>query len=133
MILGIPAIDGHELTKALLDSLELTVTGDNFKVVIIDNASKKPYQPITGYSFPISILYLSKNNGYYSPLEFLYEMHKDELVGLIHNDMVLYARGWNERMERRIKEDGQLALVGLCGSSEIDERGGRGGGDCLLL
>lgn len=131
MILGIPVVDGHELTKALLDSLEKTVTGNDFLAVIIDNASEKLYQPEDwlGYSFDVDIIRLPKNLGYYMPLKILAKDYPDDqLTGLIHNDMVLYEHGWNERMEHSFAMDEKLALVGLCGSNEIDGLGGRGGG-----
>lgn len=131
MILGIPVVDGHALTKAVLDSLDRTVTGSDFLVVIIDNKSDKPYQPEdwTHYSFPVDIIRLPKNKGYYAPLQDLFRDYPDdELIGLAHNDLIYYEHGWNERMEHSFAMDEKLALVGLCGSSEIDERGGRGGG-----
>lgn len=130
MILGIPVVDGHSLTKALLDSLEQTVTGNDFKVVIFDNASDISYKgALYDYSFPI-IIYRSKENlGYYRPLEWLHKKFASEkLIGLVHNDLVFYEKGWNERMEHSFAMDDKLALVGLCGSNEIDGRGGRGGG-----
>lgn len=136
MILGIPVVDGHDLTRALLDSLALTVTGDkdNFTVVILDNGSERPYLPEEwnidhDYPFAIDIKRYPKNKGYYQPLKDLYDDYDwDEPIGLIHNDLVIYERGWNERMEQCFRDDPKLALVGLCGSSEIDNLGGRGGG-----
>src|SRR5882724_2779045 len=133
MILGIPVVDGHGLTGTLLDSLAATVTGDNFQVVIIDNNSKHHYQPERlaqkKYPFPVRVIHNRKNQGFYTPLKKLYEKNpKQELIGLIHNDMVLYEKGWNERMEQAFRDDPSLGLVGLCGSSELDHLGGRGGG-----
>ena len=131
MVLGIPVVEGHDLTRALLDSLGATVTGGNFKVLIIDNASKKSYSIYEkyDYNFEVRTVGLATNQGYYQPLKLLADEYPDEeLIGLIHNDMVIYERGWNERMEQCFKDDDKLALVGLCGSSEIDERGGSGGG-----
>jgi hypothetical protein len=130
MILGIPVVDGHELTKTLLSSLDATVTGESFKAVIIDNNSDVPYkhEDYDHYNFPVNIIHLDTNIGYYQPLKDLSGIYDDELIGLIHNDMVLYERGWNERMEQCFTNDKKLSLVGLCGSSEIDALGGRGGG-----
>lgn len=130
MILGIPVVEGQDLTKALLDSLEATVTGNNFRVVIYDNSSEVAYDvtDYEHYSFPVFVVHSEANEGFYKPLRELYAYMDDPLIGLIHNDMVLYEKGWNERMERAFLEDPKLGLVGLCGSNEIDELGGRGGG-----
>lgn len=134
MILAIPVVDGHHLTKTLLESLAATVTGNNFRVVIVDNNSVHKYQadkiaPKGKYPFPVHLIHNRKNTGYYVPLKKVLEKNpKQELIGLIHNDMVIYEHGWNERMEAAFAADTQLGLVGLCGSNELDERGGRGGG-----
>lgn len=130
MVLVVPVVDGHDLTKNLLDSLEATVTGDNFSVIIFDNNSDTPYYGYDGYKFPIIIVRSAKNLGYYRPLQNCLDYITDEaeLIGLIHNDMVLYEVGWNERMEHSFAMDPKLALVGMCGSNEIDGLGGRGGG-----
>jgi hypothetical protein len=131
MILGVPVVDGHALTKAMLDSLAETVTGNNFEVCIIDNNSMNPYETkdFRNYPFPIHFLNLNINYGYYRPLELLYNQFDEaELIGLAHNDLFFYEKGWNERMEHSFAMDGKLALVGMVGSSEIDSLGGRGGG-----
>lgn len=130
MILALPVVDGQELTKAVLDSLEQTVTGDNFKVVIFDNASDTSYNEddYKDYSFPVDVVEIAENIGYYAPLEIIASAYEDELIGLAHNDLVYYERGWNERMEQSFRNDEKLGLVGLCGSNEIDGLGGRGGG-----
>lgn len=132
MILGIPVQDGHELTDKLLESLAKTVRGD-FTVVILDNNSDTPYNAAAYEELPfgVEVVRFNKNVGYYAPLKKLYDDYDDELIGLIHNDMVIYEEGWNVRMEDCFTEDPQLELVGMVGSYEVDERGGRGGGTVL--
>lgn len=131
MVLAIPVVDGHELTEMLLQSLDDSVRGA-FEVVIVDNASEKPYQleQYAGrFSFPVNIIRFDINVGYYAPLKKLYELYDEaEYIGLVHNDMLIYEHGWDVRMAQAFKDDPKLALVGLCGSNEIDSLGGRGGG-----
>ena len=127
MVLGIPVVDGHELTNAVLDSLAETITGDNFRIVIIDNGSDRDYSYLKGER--VDVIRNKHNIGYYRPLQELYAKYPDEeLIGLAHNDLVYYEKGWNGRMEHSFAMDEKLALVGLCGSNEIDGLGGRGGG-----
>ena len=132
MILGIPAVDGHELTQNLLESLAATVSDPaNFEVVIIDNGSIKAYDWSLYRNFPfhVHIQHYERNIGYYQPLQNLRDFHsKEDLVGLIHNDMVIYTYGWDILMSQAFLADPKLGLIGLCGSNEIDERGGRGNG-----
>lgn len=132
MIVGIPVVDGHDLTEVLLDSFEATVDEVNrpFRVVIIDNNSETPYKSADyeHYKFPVNVVEYAKNIGYYFPLRDLQQKFKDDYVGLIHNDMVIYKNGWNVRMEQEFEMDHKLGLIGLCGSYEADALGGRGGG-----
>jgi hypothetical protein len=131
MILGVPVVDGHELTQNLIDTLQLVTVPENFRLVIVDNNSDTPYvrKNFGDSKFPIDVFHNKLNTGYYFPLLELAKVYpKEEYIGLIHNDMVLYTQNWNEVMEQCFKNDPKLGLIGLCGSSEIDERGGRGGG-----
>lgn len=131
MILGIPVVDGHALTQNLLESLLATVADPaHFTAVIIDNASQEPYEwsAYRNYPFRVEVKRYDVNMGYYYPLVDLALDYPDEEIGLIHNDMLLYAHGWDVRMRRAFEVDPKLGLIGLCGSNEIDERGGRGNG-----
>lgn len=139
MILGIPVVDQHELTKVLLDSLRDTIKSpDLFCAVIIDNASETAYNPedYADYPFKVDVIRNEENIGYYQPLRQIQEKYSQEsggfpwteLIGLIHNDMVMYEHGWDDRMRDEFEKDVLLSLVGLCGSYEADALGGRGGG-----
>lgn len=131
MIIGVPVVDGHKLTQNLLDSLLTTVADPaNFTVVIIDNGSAEPYEwsRYRNFPFKVELKRYETNTGYYFPLLDLALDYPDEAIGLIHNDMVLYTHGWDVQMRQALQADPKLGLIGLCGSNEIDERGGRGNG-----
>lgn len=131
MIIGIPVIDGYELTDNLLESFAKTVADPaNFTAVIIDNASRTPYEwsAYRNYPFKVDVKRYDVNKGYYYPLLDLGMEYPDETIGLIHNDMVLYTHGWDVRMEQAFVSDPLLGLLGLCGSNEVDSLGGRGNG-----
>lgn len=124
MIIGIPVQDGHTLTDKLLANLAAVSTPD-LKIVIIDNNSTDYYGGYAG----IDVIRNNKNLGYYAPLKQLYEAYPDEeIIGLVHNDMLIYEENWDKRVRDCFDADTQLMLVGFCGSYEVDERGGRGGG-----
>lgn len=130
MIVGVPVMDLHDVTGAFVESLVRTVTG-SFRLVVVDNASRKPYRKGEfgrRLPFRVDVLRYDRNAGYYRPLLDLWAKFPDALVGLAHNDLVFYERGWDERMGACFARDPKLGLVGLCGSYEIDENGGRGGG-----
>lgn len=132
MILGIPAVDGHELTRAIVAALG-PVSSNKLKVVIIDNGSDVPFtkdefKGLTHYS-KIEVIRNERNIGYYAPLLQLHDAYpNEECIGLMHNDVVIYEPMWDERMANFFEADPKLGLVVLVGSSEIDQNGGRGAG-----
>lgn len=130
MILAAPVVDGHALTENLINNFHKTTSGDT-KLVVVDNSSETPYKR----NEPLyDLLTYDENKGYYYPLIDLYNEYPDaEYIGLIHNDMVLYEQGWDIRMQQAFADDPQLGLIGLCGSSEIDQNGGRGGGTMVFF
>jgi len=135
MIIGLPVVEGHELSKVALDHLTKNAVMASTKPVIIDNASETPYncdkpfeicKEINGYK--VGLISNKENIGYYQPLKQLFDQYPDEeFIGLMHNDLMLYEQGWDRRMLQAFEQDPQLGLIGLCGSREVDERGGRGG------
>ena len=132
IVLGVPVINQHKFTKQLIDSLITTVTDhSNFKLVIVDNNSDTRYKA-EDYDTPfkVEVLFNEQNEGYYYPLQQLYENHSSDtdLIGVVHNDIIFYEAGWNKRMGKAFAEMDTLGLVGLCGSNEVDILGGRGGG-----
>lgn len=134
MIIGLPVVEGHELSKVALDHLTKNAVMASTKPVIIDNGSEVPYncqkpfeicKEING--FKIGLISNEENIGYYQPLKQLFDQYPDEeFIGLMHNDLMLYEPGWDRRMLQAFEDDPQLGLIGLCGSREVDERGGRG-------
>lgn len=130
MILAAPVVDGHELTENLIKNINETKNGPT-RFVVVDNSSDQPYK-VDKQRY--ELLTYKENKGYYYPLIDLYNEYPDaEFIGLIHNDMVLYEHGWDVRMQAAFDADPQLGLIGLCGSSEIDQNGGRGGGTMVFF
>lgn len=134
MILCVPVVDCHDLTKVCIRSILDTTTPDT-RVVIFDNNSEVPYTTewIDKHFYDdrqrIILYRCLENIGYYQPLFSLYRDYPDEMyIGLIHNDMIMYEPEWDVRLRQGFEADPLLGLVGLCGSYELDALGGRGGG-----
>jgi hypothetical protein len=127
-------------------------------VIVIDNGSIRPYRPrdIGQQPFKVTIHKVLKvpstvpveavevgsrsparelpieqaiNLGYYRPiLEVTKWATEADLIGLCHNDLIFYEVGWDIRLRTQFVARRDLGMVGFCGSNEIDDRGGRGGG-----
>ena len=137
MIIGLPVVEGHELTKVALEHLtKNSVLGETIPIVI-DNGSVKSYEQFLSDDADcdcknmngkqIGLIRNEENIGFYQPLKQLYDQYPDEeIIGIMHNDLMLYEQGWDRRMVMAFHEDPQLGLIGLCGSKEVDAMGGRG-------
>ncbi len=132
MILAMPVVDFHQMTETMLEHLAKSVRTDSpFKVVIVDNGSDAPYRQADyegKYPFEVDVINYKKNRGFYYPLIEIFEEYSDPLIGLVHNDLMIYEEGWNKRMADAFEADPKLGLVGLTGSRELDNLGGRGAG-----
>lgn len=137
-VVYIPVIDEHELTRECVQNLALTVADKSaFRVLLIDNASKEPYtyQEFADCDIPLSIIRNEKNLSGYYPIvqaqEFLANLKpitEEDVIGFIHNDVFIYEPGWDQRVLQSFQADRLLNLIGFCGSGEVCDRGGRGGG-----
>jgi len=128
MILGLPVVEGHELTAVAIQHIMDNRVFDSTKPVIIDNGSDLPYAKNSHYrGVGIDIIGNKENIGFYQPLKQLYDAYPDEeYIGIMHNDLMLYEKGFDKRMQDAFVQDPQLGLIGLCGSKEVDAMGGRG-------
>jgi hypothetical protein len=125
--IGIPVVGEHILTWGCLEHLWRSAQNpESIEIVIIDNASDTPYDT---HGPQIKLTRLEQNMGYYFPLKLIAEMSTNaDIVCLMHNDLAIYEQGWDRRLMDAFLADSKLGMVGVCGSDEIDDRGGRGGG-----
>lgn len=134
IILGCPVINQKAFTKSLVESLINTLDKpENFMLVIVDNRSTDPYteEEFGELPFKLKVLKNEENKGYYYPLLQLQEFvtnPAEDLVGLVHNDVIFYEKGWDNRARQAFIDYNHLGVIGLVGSDEGDENGGRGGG-----
>ena len=131
MIIGLACHDHNDATQGTMEHLRDSAS-EELHVVIYDNNSVVPYKEsdYKKYPFKVTVIRNEKNVGHYYCLKLLYDRYKedDELIGLMHNDLWIYEKNWDVRMTDCFKKDPLLGAVGLCGSNEVDDRGGRGGG-----
>lgn len=132
MIIGLPVVGRPELTNVALDNLTRHATNSKTRAVVIDNASNQEYFKndfTDGFNGrTVDLIGNTENLGFYQPLKQLYDLYKNEqYIGIMHNDLILHTSGWDDILLKKFEEDPELGLIGLCGSREVDERGGRGG------
>jgi len=130
--LGVPVLEGKELTKEFLQSIVDTVANPGeLHVILIDNGSKEEPYDEKDYNFPfkLTVKRYEVNQGFYLPLLWMYQTYgTSDILALCHNDIYFYEKAWDNRVRHVFAADPQLGLVGFCGSPEADYYGGRGRG-----
>lgn len=133
--IGIPVVEGHSLTSECIRHLSQNSTiPESVEVVVIDNGSKSAYlhdwtTQECYWGVKITTIRNDYNRGYYWPLLQVVEgTTSADIVGVMHNDLFIYEKGWDRRLLDSFVHNPRLGMVGVCGSNQIDERGGRGGG-----
>jgi len=130
--IGIPIVNQQELTLECLAQLSIaTLDKESLEAVVIDNGSAEAFPEYLAREFPfkVGVIRNDLNKGYYYPLLQVCEgTTPGDLVGLMHNDLFIYEEGWDRRVRNAFLSINRLGMLGVCGSAEIDDRGGRGGG-----
>lgn len=126
--LGLPVLNGKPLTTECVKHLADTVVDpENFRLVIVDNNSSPRYDEKFDVPFEVDIITNSVNMGFYYPIRQLQERYDDAIIAVMHNDVFIWEKGWDDRL-RDAFEDDYVGIVGFCGSDEVDPAGGRGAG-----
>lgn len=133
IILGVPVLNGHAVTREFVNHLiDTVIDPTSFLVVIIDNGSTPTYKRSDfPQHFPIEVWRNEVNQGFYAPLKELvtYPNPTDPpIYALAHNDCFIYEHGWDRRLREFFAADDNLGVVGFCGSPDVDHQGGRGAG-----
>jgi GT2 family glycosyltransferase len=137
LYLGVPVVDNQKLTAQMIASIDATVSDhDQVNVVIFDNGSEHAYGSedvlMRDPCVKVSIVRSEVNRGFYRPITKLEDMATPaDIVALCHNDLIFYEKGWDRRLRESFVKHGNLGMIGFCGSTEVDGRGGRGGGTMM--
>jgi hypothetical protein len=133
--LALAAMDQHEWTHRAVQSMAETVSGKGgFHLVIYDQASQQRYQPeeFPRLPFPMSLLHLDINQGYYRLMETVAEQATDaDLIGIVHNDVIFHEPDWDQTLIQAFVNRPDMGMLGLCGSWQVDPNGGRGSGTMI--
>lgn len=132
VILAIPIFGLHRSSKDCVSSIIETAPDNGVQVVIVDNGSFGQERPeirefVDSISSDIKLISPEKNLGFFRPLDIVSKMaEKDDIVAIMHDDVIIYEKDWHKRLIAEYEKNPYLGCVGFCGSSELDEHGGRG-------
>ncbi len=103
-----------EYTAKTLESLYLTVNTRKHRIVIVDNGSCEATQKLLNKAARIEVIRLNENIGTAKAVNKAWQLRKpNENCVKMDNDVVIHSRDWVEDMERAIKLDPTIGIVGL--------------------
>lgn len=131
----VPYIDNEEITKRCIKGINDNSVGP-IEVIVIDNGSDNIYDfsdVLTNQNVLFKYIRNEKNIG--GPLSFRQgiDASRNEIVCIIHNDVLIHEHGWNLRVESYFNQDDKLGLAGFFGASMVAPNGGRGGSRSNML
>ena len=107
----IPVLNLSEMTNEIIKNSHFS------NLVIIDNGSDKP---IKGAK-----IRNKTNIGVYPTFKQGMNLECD-ILAFLHNDLIIWDKDWESKVEQTFNEHPKLGLLGFIGSNEIDFMGGRG-------
>ena len=103
-----------EYTAKTLETLYLTVNTRKHRIIIVDNGSCEATQKLLNKAARIEVIRLHENIGTAKAVNKAWQLRKpNENCVKMDNDVVIHSRDWVEDMERAIKLDAAIGIVGL--------------------
>ena len=130
--------DNIHWTRRALEFLTQNTSPDT-EIILIDNGSTPPYSVVDeGIFLPLAhrIIRYEENIGGNAVFHRWFEDdwfngNPPEFLAFLHCDLMVREVNWDRRVIEAFEADPLLQLVGFVGSTQIDGRGGRGGGTML--
>lgn len=118
----VPFLNQKELVETTLQLLVENKTNHTTRIIALDNGSEQ------SISFDESVDYVrfDENIGNYPVFRELLGLSKSSVIGVLHSDVAVHERGYDDRILNTFEQNQQLGLLGFLGSNEIDIAGGRG-------
>jgi GT2 family glycosyltransferase len=109
-----------------------TTNKDAVELVVLDNGSTDGTMAFLERfvlpHFPNRrVIQHAENTGVIPSMNQLVQDSTGEVIALLHNDLYVFERGWNERVVAEFEADPRLGLAGFLGAKAIVQNGGRGG------
>lgn len=129
LVVVVTCVDAPETVAECLHWLDVN-TSDQTTVMLLDNGSKVPLAQGPADRLVRFHENIGGNAVFHAMLPHL-DAEGADLVAYLHCDMMVRELNWDLRVIQAFVDDPILALCGFVGSSEVDERGGRGAGTAL--
>ncbi len=123
--LVIPFIDQVDITKHCIETA-LKNAGSEFELLLIDNGSDKgTHRKVMPKADNVRYIYNAENTGVLPTFKQGFEKTDSDIIGFIHNDVLLHHEGWVQTVINAFESTPKLGLAGIFGAVGIGDNGGR--------
>lgn len=122
----VPLHDEHGVARNALDNM-VTLACTNLNIIVVDNNSHKEFRyeiPQTRLNHRYTYIYEDRNLGALPAFFKGVNYANDDLVAIMHSDVVIHEQNWDKRVFLEIAKP-DVAMVGFFGSPSIDIEGRR--------
>ena len=120
MTVCVPFMGHLDELKGVVGQL-MHMTNKTTEFLFINNGTDGLFEWLRRY-FPHDDWHYSKspdNLGMVKTMQYAYEMCETEILAIIHNDVFIYEKEWDQRVLRYFKEDEELGVAGFFGAEYI--------------
>lgn len=114
LVVGVPVMNQQEVTQNFLKLLRENQDGE-CPVIFVDNGSKPKLRDwIIGLESQDFVIRNEENVGLLQAVNQIYKIAKDyqaDYVFYTHNDVMIYEKGWNKKIERIINQANEEAKI----------------------
>ena len=123
----IPICNNHELTDECINNL-VEYAASRLDIIVVDNGSITPYK-----NKDCRTIYNNKNIGFWPAMLQGLEAAYNNIVLLMHNDVLVWEKNFDLRLESHFSKDHLLAICGFFGGRGVGIDGGRGNPEGNML
>lgn len=123
----IPVMNELHNTKGILGLLKHN-TSHSTEFIFIDNGSTDNYEEFIYKNLRLKKVQYIRNNeniGLVKTMQQGYEASSSEIITFVHNDVFLYEKDWDKRIENIFHDREDIGVVGLFGAAGVGSDGGR--------
>lgn len=114
----IPVLNHFDKADLAVGQLLKTATAGP-DIVVLDNDSDTPY---CCYHPRVKVI-RGPNLGLFGSLSTLHTLLQTDIVGLVHQDVLIWTTAWDDIILQAFEADNRLGIAGLAGGTGLDPRG----------
>lgn len=123
----VPYINRLDLTIRTISSLYQNVSNQDTQIVVYNNGAQDDFKPVLEYPFRarLSTYIEYDNKGIIHALKKGVQLADNDIICFFHNDILIWEKGFDIRIENTFNQKPNLGLMGLIGAEGVNSIGAR--------